>query len=399
MVDRETIREPGRFPRGSLATRPTSGADPGSPLAPSPGRASTACDRAGLGPPSSPPQTDERGLRPPAGGGPARPAAPIAHPCGVPPDPRAVRSTASRQAHTVSREQLLALGATPTWISHQVTSGRWLRLFPGVYVTHTGEPSWPTRAAGSLLYAGAGAALSHAAAAFRHGFRRTPPDLIEVSVPHRRRVVVQPGLAVNRRWSMPPAGGMPRTVLPAHTVLDLVARCTGIDDVVGCVCAAVRARVHPSEILAALHARGRATHRALLEEIVGEVADGVESPLERRFHHDVEQRHGLPRSRLQVRERVGSGWIRADALYEGLGVRAELDGALAHPGGRTDADTWRDNAVLVERGDLTLRYRWYHVAVIPCETARQVEAALRVCGWTGRAHPCSPGCAVGREAG
>ena len=315
----------------------------------------------------------------------------------MPPDPRAVRSIASRQAHCVSRAQLLRLGATPTWISHRVASGRWLRLHPGIYVTHTGEPSWPTRASAALLYAGPGAALSHAAAAVRHGFSRTTPDAVDVSVPHGRKVMGQPGLVVHRRWTMPPTGGAPNAVRPAHTVLDLVADCTAIDDVVGWVCAAVRARVGPGEILAALQERGRVGHRALLADILGDVADGVESPLEHRYHHDVERRHGLPRSRLQVRERLGPHRIRADALYEGLGVRAELDGTLAHPGGRTDADTWRDNAVLVERGDLTLRYRWHHVAAMPCETALQIEAALRVRGWPGRAHPCSPGCAVGLD--
>lgn len=310
---------------------------------------------------------------------------------------RAVRSVAARQADSIARAQLLGLGATPNWISRQVTSGRWLRIFPGVYVTHTGEPALPTRATAALLYAGPGAALSHATAALRYGFTRTRPDAIEVSVPHRRRVVGRPGLVVHRRCSMPPAGGLPRAVLPAHTVLDLVADCTAVDDVVGWICAAVRARVQPADILAALGGRRRVAHRTLLEAILGEVHDGVESTLEHRYHHDVEGRHGLPRSRLQARERLGSGWIRADAVYEGLGVRAELDGALAHPGGWTDADTWRDNAVLVERGDLTLRYRWYHVAVQPCETALQVEAALRSRGWTGRAHPCGPDCAVGRR--
>jgi len=81
-------------------------------------------------------------------------------------------------------------------------------------------------------------------------------------------------------------------------------------------------------------------------------------------------------------------------VYRGLGVRIELDGALAHPDGRTDGDTWRDNAVLIARGEITLRYRWRHVAVTPCVTAVQVSGALRLGGWTGRPHPCGPECAL-----
>lgn len=117
-------------------------------------------------------------------------------------------------------------------------------------------------------------------------------------------------------------------------------------------------------------------HRALLLDLLAEAEDGVESPLERRYQRDVERRHHLPRAQPQVRERLTNGWIRADAVYLGLGVRTELDGALAHPFGRTDADTWRDNAVLIERGDITLRYRWAHVAARPCAVAAQVQAAL-----------------------
>lgn len=315
----------------------------------------------------------------------------------MPPDHHAVRTIASRQANAVARRQLLEIGATPTWISHQVASGRWLRAFPGVYVTHTGEPSWRTRAIAALLFAGPGAALSHAAAAFEHAISRTPPRAVDVSIDHRRRVTDQPGLVIHRRTSMPPATGLLPCVTAAHTVLDLIAETASIDDVVSTVCSAVKARTRPEEILAALRSRARIRHRRLLEEIVGAVSEGIESALEHRYHRDVEARHGLPQARLQARERVGGNAIRADCRYEGLGVRTELDGALAHPGGRTDADTWRDNAVLIERGEITLRYRWRHVAAQPCETAVQVEAALRSRGWTDWAHPCGPGCAVGRR--
>lgn len=272
--------------------------------------------------------------------------------------------------------------------------GRWQRLFPGTYVVHNGPVSWRTRASAALLYAGSGAALSHRSAAFVYEFIPREPRVIDVSVPETRRVSPQRGLRIHRRRRMPPAYGALVAVNPADTAVDVAQRCERVDDVVGIVCAAVRLWVRPAQVARAVVARGRLRHRALLLEIVAEVADGVESPLERRFHRDVERAHGLPRSRLQKRERLTRGWIRADALYEGLGVRVELDGALAHPGGRTDDDTWRDNAVLIERGDLTLRYRWRHVASTPCEAAAQVAAALRARGWTGRARPCGPGCAL-----
>ncbi len=195
---------------------------------------------------------------------------------------------------------------------------------------------------------------------------------------------------------MPAVLGRPAVVRRAPTLVDVVAQQTRTDDVVSLVCAAVRAGTRVEQIRAELASRARPRHGTLLAELLAEVADGVESPLERRYRRDVERRHALPVATLQVRQHVGGRWIRADALYLGLGVRAELDGELAHPGGRTSDDVWRDNAVSVERAELTLRYRWQHVAGDPCGTAAQLERALHARGWRGEGRPCGPSCPIGR---
>ncbi|WP_255491690.1 hypothetical protein [Actinotalea sp. JY-7876] len=186
--------------------------------------------------------------------------------------------------------------------------------------------------------------------------------------------------------------------MAGETVVDLVADARTEDDAMARVCDAVRAGTHPDEVLAALDRRGRSARSALLRDLLCEVGDGVESPLERRYRRDVERRHGLPKACLQVRHRLDGSWVRADVVYEKYALRVELDGRLAHPGGRTDADTWRDNAVLLERAELTLRYRWAHVAVTPCRTTLQVEAGLRAGGWSGTARPCGPTCTVARRS-
>lgn len=303
-----------------------------------------------------------------------------------------VRAVAKSQADVVTIEQLLELGADRAWIRRCVERAEWQRLHAGVLLTHSGPVLWPARAWAGLLHAGAGAALSHESAAHLHEFRTAPPRRVEVTIPQARRVVPASGVVVYRR-TMPPAGGRPRRTWRGDTVVDLVAAASSDDDAVGWVCDAVRAGTNLLEITDALARRQRVRNRRLLGDLLTEVAEGIESPLERRYHRDVERRHGLPRAELQVREVVGGVWIRADCVYPGLRVRVELDGALAHPGGRTDGDTWRDNAVLITRG-ITLRYRWRHVAVTPCVTAVQVSGALRLRGWTGRPRPCGPGCAL-----
>jgi hypothetical protein len=298
------------------------------------------------------------------------------------------------RAGTVLTSELVALGADYAWITRQVDSRRWQRLHRGVLVTYSGPMSWRSHAWAALLYAGAGAALSHDSAAAWHEFRPPRRGPVHVTVPAERRVRPTAGVVLHRARTMPPASGRPRRVWRGDTTLDLVAAAASVDDAVGWMCDAVRAGTAPLEIVHALDRRPNVRRAALARELLVDVGAGVESPLERRYHRDVERRHGLPPSRLQQREVIGGLWIRADVVYVGLGVRVELDGALAHPGGRTDLDTWRDNAVLIALGDLTLRYRWPHV-VDPCPTAVQVTAALRRRGWPGDARPCSTDCVVG----
>ena len=307
-----------------------------------------------------------------------------------------VDSIARPQAGAVSVSQLLGRGADRAWIRRQVDSHRWQRVYDGVVVTHGGPVPWRTRAWAALLHAGPGAVLSHKSAAYLHDFGTQPPRTIDVSIPHGRRVVAVPGVVVRRRALMPPSGGRPARTWRGDTVVDLAAGARSEDDAIAWICAGVRAGARLLEITDALARRTRVPNRRVLDELLAEAAAGVESALERRYHRDVGRSHGLPPAELQVREVVCDLWIRADCVYRGLGVRVELDGALAHPQGRTDADTWRDNAVVLTHGEVTLRYRWRHVAVTPCATAVQVAAALTVGGWRGRARPCGPDCPVGR---
>ncbi|MET0789192.1 MAG: hypothetical protein ABWY33_08120 [Cellulomonas sp.] len=306
----------------------------------------------------------------------------------------AARNVIARQDAVVTSAQLEAWGVGRAVLSRRVAQGDWRQLWRGVVALHSGAVTWRERARGALLYAGDGAALSHTSAAFVHGIVSAPGPRIVISIPAHRAVSAQPGLVVRRRRSMPYAGGRLRATGVDATVLDLVHELTDEDDVVGLVCEAVRVGVLPGRLL--LHAAERRflRHRALVEDLLGADGQGIESPLELRYVRDVERRHRLPVAQAQVKERTGGRWIRADRVHVGLGVRIELDGQLAHPDGRTDRDTWRDNAVLIERREITLRYRWRHVVAEPCATAAQVSAALRSRGWTGRPERCSPTCLV-----
>lgn len=310
---------------------------------------------------------------------------------------RAVARLAARQERAVSRAQVLEVGGTASWISSQVRTRRWQRLLPGVYATVTGPVSFMTRSYAALLYAGPGAVLGPQASAFLVGMTPRPPRTVDVWVPTHRRVRSRRGVQVRRTElgrTAPCLDNPPRLCL-VPTALALLEQAHGPDAVVSVLCAAVRAGCRPAALREAVSARERVRNRALVLDVLAEVDAGIESALERRYHHAVERRHHLPAATLQQRQVLAGMRLRADRVHHGRGVRIELDGTLAHPGGRTDQDTWRDNEVGIGARELTLRYRWSHVVGTPCRTADQVARALRSRGWDGRPRPCGPACPVG----
>lgn len=315
------------------------------------------------------------------------------------PDRRRINRMARQHWFVLTRPELEKIGVSVTWIRAQVDEGIWRRVYPGVYITHAGRQTWETRVVAALAYAGTDAAISHATAAdwwFENDATRAQrvSSTVEISVPARRTVVARRGLRIYRRRTVPAVEGRIPATTAVETAVDLACHAKTEDDVVGVLARALRT-TEPADIRAAVAGRSRVRRRALLLDVLADATAGMESPLERHYHRDVESDHGLPVAELQVREQLPGARIRADCRYRRWQVRIELDGKLAHPGGRTDKDTWRDNAVLLASREVTLRYRWTHVVGTPCRTAQQVVDALRLGGWGGRPRRCGrPGCRV-----
>ena len=115
-------------------------------------------------------------------------------------------------------------------------------------------------------------------------------------------------------------------------MLDLIGAARTFDDAYGWISAAVGRRLSTPELLGkALAARSRMRWRGWVTAALGDAADGVHSPLERRYVHGVERAHGLPPARRQARRRHGSGHRYLDNLYEPFRLCVELDGNAAHP--------------------------------------------------------------------
>lgn len=198
---------------------------------------------------------------------------------------------------------------------------------------------------GALLYAGHDAALGADASAYLLGITRVAPRVIDVLVPRHRRVRSQHGLAV-------PYGDLDGRVVPsaprrlrrAATVVALLRSARDDDALVALLCSGVRAGCSPGAVRAELARWQRFPRRDLLDDLVADVAEGIESPLERRYHHGVERLHGLPRARLQQRHRLAGLWIvryrrpgRPGAALARVGrcpasVQAEMSRALTAKG-------------------------------------------------------------------
>lgn len=218
--------------------------------------------------------------------------------------------------------------------------------------------------------------------------------MISVAIPHTRKVREQPHLKIIRRRVMPEIQRDFSVITRPETVVDMLDSTLKLESAVALVTDAVRNQTRPHDVLRALEKRRRHRHRHLIRSLLFDSSLGIESPLEYLFDRNVETAHGLPRSHKQVVQKIGGRWIRSDCRYSQFLLRIELDGELAHPGGRTTADTWRDNEVALQDSDLTLRYRWHHIIATPCQTARQITTALQLHGWQGSPIRCGPECRV-----
>jgi very-short-patch-repair endonuclease len=295
---------------------------------------------------------------------------------------------AELQAGVVTREQALGLGFGPSGVRRMVRTQGWSRMAPGIYRLGPDAPPWPALAWAGVLIGGDGARLAGRAAAHLHRLVDEPPEELLVLVPAAaaRPAVVGPWAFRRERPGVrsPRSTGAPARTLVEDTVLDLVAEADRTQVVVDLVTRAVQARLtDPARLLRAVRARRVLRHRRFLLDLLGEVAEGVRSPLERDFLHRVERPHGLPHAQRQVRQRG----TEVDVGYEEYGTLVELDGRVGHSGPGRFRDMRRDNASTTD-GYATLRYGYADVHDRPCEVAAQLAGVLRSRGWPGPALRC-----------
>lgn len=304
-------------------------------------------------------------------------------------------SLLTHQAGVISRAQALEVGVAPHDLARLVRRRELARLHPGVFVAHTGEPTWLQWAWGGVLgcWPAALAAESAIRAVEGPGDRRDDQP-VHVVVDHRRTVVGPPGVRVARsrafaehvQWNT----GPPRTRYE-EAVLDVALRSTSELASVAVLAGAVQGRRTTARRLRSrLDARARAPRRGFIAGVLDDVAAGTCSVLEHGYLTRIERPHGLRGARRQVRTRTVGGTCYRDVEYD-TGLIVELDGRLFHDSARQrDADLDRD-LVSAAGGQRTVRLSWGQVFERSCWTAARLARLLEP-GGASSAGPCGPSC-------
>jgi very-short-patch-repair endonuclease len=253
-----------------------------------------------------------------------------------------------------------------------LASGRLHRIYPGVYaVGHRAIPL-EGRLLAAVLYAGPGAALSHASATSWWGLIPWVPETIHVTSPRQRRS--PNGVRVHRstRLERVMHNGLPVTPV-ARTLLDFasLAPLEGVRKVVGEADFLKILDLDEIDRITGVGRPGSAKLRRALALHRPEYAR-TRSNLEDLFL-DLCRRHRLAFPEVNVR--VGAYTV--DALWHTERVIVEVDGAHGHASyARMQRDRERDLA-LRRTGYTVLRYTWRQVTRQHAVVAADIRRALR----------------------
>ena len=305
------------------------------------------------------------------------------------------------QSGVVSRMQLIGAGETPASIRRRIRRRELAIVHPGVYLGHTGEPTWIERAWAGVLHSWPAALSGHSALRAHEGPGKRSRDLgtIEVAVDLSRTVIAPPGVRVRRidrlseraLWNT----GPPR-LRYEDAAIDVASRAATELDAVSTLADMVQSRRSTAPRLAAeIERRTRIPRRDWMRDVLTDIADGTCSVLEHGYLHRVVRAHGLPGGERQVRDDSGRRVAYRDTEH-GNGLIVELDGRLTHDTAtQRDADMERDLDASVA-GKETVRLGWGQVFGRACQTAWKIAALHRARGWTGEARSCGRAdCGIG----
>jgi very-short-patch-repair endonuclease len=279
----------------------------------------------------------------------------------------------------LDRQGALALGYSRNAIEHRLRAGRWRRVLPRTFLT-VDTLTWEDRRSAALLFAGAGALLSGAAALTDLRLRCVGvPSSVLVLVPLATAVRSTAWVRVRRTRCMPERALLPgpaRAAL-ARAVADLARERPALDDVRTLLAQAVRSRLCTvDELTDELHA-GPRNGSAHLRRALAEVSAGAWSAPEARAARILTAARIRPFEQNARIELPGGGDLIVDFLWRELRAVLEIDSVEHH----LDPVDWRatmDRHLQLE----TLGFSVVHrtpalVATQPTRFVREIDAWLQ----------------------
>jgi hypothetical protein len=313
----------------------------------------------------------------------------------------AAASFLANQSGVVSRRQLHAAGAKPHDLERMLRRRELARIHDGVYVAHTGTPTFVQRAWAGVLWAWPAAACGPTALRLTEGeASRRRGEPIHVVVQRPRRLDPPPGVVLQRSnpayscvvWTQQP----PRVRYEDAAIQMAASASTELAAFAELAATLHTRRTTPQRLTAALARRPRLPRRRWLEAVLADLESGATSVLERGYVQRVERPHSLPRAERQVRERGPEGVVYRDALYRMPGgvLVVELDGRSYHDDPeQRERDLRRDLAVAATSRS-TVRVGWSQVFGDTCHTASLLVRCLRGLGWAGSPSRCGVACTL-----
>jgi hypothetical protein len=301
------------------------------------------------------------------------------------------------QDGVIARFQVLEAGESSRDIKRRLERREWSRIHPGVYVDHTGPPTWNQLAWAAVLFYWP-AALEGASALNAYGVRGYKPregSPICVCVDRTRSVRRRVGITVYQVAHVEtlcmPDLAPPRQQLE-HALLSVASRKRRLDASVAALADAVQdGRTTATRLRGALVKRPKLRNRGIFREVLSDVDEGVRSVLEYRYLKSVERAHGLPRGERQQLRVLGGKRGYPDVDYKDMNVLVHLDGRIGHS---DSLDKWadfdRDLAGFVD-SVVSVHVGWGQV-LDPCRLASSIAALLQRRGWSGQPRPCGPIC-------
>jgi len=242
--------------------------------------------------------------------------------------------TLAAQLQVISRRQALACAIPRSTVNSWCRpGGKWQKLLPGVYFTEAGEPTNDQRLVAAMLYAGARATITGAAALGLH--RQHPPrqDAIDVLVPWGVKRQSRSFVRVHRTTRLPRVyrTGIVKFAAPARAVADAARLYTSPDDAWAVVTEAVQSRLSSIAELRLELEHGAAGDSVRFRAALAAARVAVRSVAEDRFRERVKE-SGLPDPQFHVFLRAldGTDICEVDAWWPDAGVSVEIDAQEYH---------------------------------------------------------------------